>query len=192
MSRSTAEERSIRRRRAWHARGRAAAGPKSKSPHQQRTSRQKEAPTVGNRKFGGSKREQCKGGPRRAAERKEDPQVGIGPWGGCRLGLVSRADPTSNEASVSPTRSTSRTEIGTSLGSTQDLRIEGAPKCTVLRGCAEDRRKTRGAWASADGSHCSASCYLEWTTPRPATTRRSRAEKQCKPPFRPHSSVSLG
>jgi len=108
------------------ARGSAAAGPESKSPHQQRTGCQKEAPTVGNGKFGGSKREQYKGGPRRAAERKEGPQVGVGPRGGCRLGLASRTDPAS-ENSVSPTRSTGRAEIYTFLGSIQDPRIEGAP-----------------------------------------------------------------
>jgi len=42
--------------------------------------------------------------------------------------------------------------------------IEGA-SILVLRGCANNRRRTRGAWASAEGSHCSASAYLGRTTP---------------------------
>jgi len=73
-----------------------------------------------------AKREKHKGGLRRVAERKEGPQVGVGPRGGCRLGLASRTDPAS-ENSVSPTRSTGRAEIYTFLGSIQDPRIEGAP-----------------------------------------------------------------
>jgi len=39
----------------------------------------------------------------------------------------------------------------------QGSKNRGRSKHTVLRGYAKNRRKTRGAWASADGSHCSAS-----------------------------------
>jgi len=42
-SRNTAMERSMRRRRECHAQGSAAAGPESKSPHQQRIRRPRQS-----------------------------------------------------------------------------------------------------------------------------------------------------
>jgi len=89
-SRNTAVRRSNGRRREW--RGSAVAGPESKSPHQQWRPRQSEMES-----YAIPKREEYEGGPRRAAERKEGPQVGEGPRGGCRFGLASRADPASEE-----------------------------------------------------------------------------------------------
>jgi len=53
--------------------------PSISRPHQQRTGCQKEAPTVEHGRFGGPKREQYKGGPRRAAEREDGLKVGVGP-----------------------------------------------------------------------------------------------------------------
>jgi len=83
-----------------------------------------------------------------------------------------------------PTRSTSRARVSTSLDSTKDLRIESAPS-TVLIGCAKNRRKTRGAWASADGSHCSASDDPERTTP----SVLGSCSSYCKPSFQPLSKL---
>jgi len=122
-SRNTAVRRSNGRRREWRARGSAAADLESKSPHQQRTRRRRQSERES---YAVPKREEYEGGPRRAAERKEGPHVGEECRGGCRFGLASRADPASEEI-VSPTRSTGRAKVCTSLDSTKDLRIEGVP-----------------------------------------------------------------
>jgi len=57
------------------------------------------------------KREDYEGGPRRAAERSEGPKVEVGPRGGCRLDLASRADPASEDSQSPLMRFTGRTTV---------------------------------------------------------------------------------
>jgi len=102
-------------------------------------------------------------GPRRAAERKEGPQVNHGPRGGCpyRPGQPNESCLTviqDSRESKGPHKRRPRI-----LAGIKGL-IEGA-SILVLRGCANNRRRTRGAWASAEGSHCSASANPERTAP---------------------------
>jgi len=158
-SRNTAMERSIRRRREWRVRGSAAAGPKSKSPHQQRTRKPRQseiesyAVPKGRKKEDPAARPSGRKVPRSAKDLKEDA---VSTWPAGRILPLKK---------FSLPRSTGRARVSTSLNSIKDLRIgRGRSKHTVLRGCAKNRRKTRGAWTSADGSHCSAS-NLERTTP---------------------------
>jgi len=63
------------------------------------------------------------GGPRRAAERKEGPQVGEGPRGGYRFDLASRTNPASNQIET-PMKTTGVLRVFTSLDANKDLRIE--------------------------------------------------------------------
>jgi len=135
-SRNTAVERSSRRRREWRVRGSAAAGLESKSPHQQRTRRPRqfeiESYAVPN---GRSTKED-------PAARKESPQVGEGSRGGCRFSLAGRILPLKKFSF--PNKIYGPRKSLHIPGLYQGSKDRGRSKHTVLRGCAKNRRKTRG------------------------------------------------
>jgi len=186
-SRSTVRKRSIRRRREWRARGSAAAGPESKSPHQQQIRRPRQPGMVcevmrlqrDSIREDPAARPSGRKVPRSAKDQEEDV---VSAWPAGRI--------------LPPTELRSRRDRGAapefshpwSLTGIYGL-IEGASSI-VLRGCAKNRRRTRGAWASADGSHCSASLNLERTSTSVPGDPDQRTD--CKPPFQPFRAVSSG
>jgi len=140
------------------ARGSAAAGPESKSPHQRtRRPRQSEIESYAVLKGRSTKEDLAARPSGRKVPRSEKDleEDAVSAWPAGRILPLKK---------VSPTRSTGRAKVCIP-GLYQGSKDRGRSEHTVLRGCAKNRRKTRGTWASADGSHCSANTHLERTTP---------------------------